>query len=95
MNKTVKIETKKLSAEEFLPIEATFDKPDFTKVYKESVNNFGCDGWSLKYTIGKIMSNLAVLVWFPSKHKNIPETTKLLKSCDKTYNIFPGEYRKC
>lgn len=95
MHKKEKTATKKLSAAEFKPIEDAFNKLDFTKVFIESGDNFGCDGWTLKCTIGKVISNISVLLWCPSSHQDIPETTKLLKACDMIFNLFPGEYRGC
>lgn len=89
MHKKVKPETKKVSTEEFSQIEAAFDKLDLTKIYKESGGNFGCDGWTLKCTIGQIMSNISVMLWCPSKHKEYPETTKLLRACDMIFSLFP------
>ena len=88
MHKNVKPETKKLSYTDFRPIEDAFNKLDFTKVFKESGDLAGFDGWTLQCTIGKIMSDISVLLWCPSKHKDTPETTKLLRACEKVFALF-------
>ena len=91
MNKNVKPETKKLSYTEFRPIKDAFNKLDFTKVFIESGDLSGCDGWTLQCTIGKTMSNISVLLWCPSKHKDTPETTKLLRACEKIFALVPNK----
>lgn len=95
MHKKDKPVTKKITDTEYQPIIEAFENIDFQKVFKESGDSFGCDGWCLKVTISKIMSGISVSLWCPSKNSAIPETTKLLKACDKIFDFFPEEYRKC
>ena len=62
-----------------------------TKVFKESSDLVGCDGWTLRCTISKCMSDISVMLWCPSKSREIPETTKLLKACDMVFKMFPND----
>ena len=91
LNLGEKPEIIKLSTADYKPIEAAFDKLDFTKIFKESSDLIGYDGWTLKCTIKKGMSKISILLWCPSKSKEIPETTKLVKACDKVIKLFSTE----
>ena len=89
MHKKVKPITKKLSHTEFRPIYDAFNALDFTKVYQESGDLVGCDGWTLRCTISNVMSEISVQVWCPSESPEVPETTKLLKACNMVIDLFP------
>lgn len=88
MHKKAKPVTKKITHTEYQPIVDAFENIDFQKVFKESGDSFGCDGWTLKVTISKIMSGISVSLWCPSKNSEIPETTKLLRTCEKVWALF-------
>ena len=91
MQKKVKTETKNLSHTEFRTIFDAFNALDFTKIYQESGDLVGCDGWTLRCTISNVMSEISVQVWCPSESPENPETNKLLQACDKVYNLFKTE----
>lgn len=89
MHKKVKPETKKLSYTEYRPIADAFDNIDFQKVFKESGDLVGYDGWTLKVTLSNVMSGITVSLWCPSESPETPETTKLLIACNKVCDLFP------
>ena len=91
MHKKVKPVTKNLSHTEFRPIYDAFNALDFTKVYQESGDLVGCDGWTLRCTISNVMSEISVQVWCPSESPEVPETTKLLQTCNKVFDLFESE----
>ena len=91
MHKKVKPETKKLSHTEFHSIFDSFNALDFTKIYQESGDLVGCDGWTLRCTISNVMTEISVQVWCPSENPEVPETTKLLQACNMVFDLFPRE----
>ena len=91
MHKKVKPVTKKLTHTEFRPIYDAFNALDFTKVYQESGDLVGCDGWTLRCTISNVMSEISVQVWCPSESPEAPATTKLLQACNMVFDLFPEE----
>lgn len=91
MHKKVKPETKILSYTEYRLIEDAFKNIDFQKVFNESGDLVGCDGWTLKVTLSNIMSGISVSLWCPSKDSSTPETTKLLVACEKVCSLFGNE----
>ena len=91
MHKKVKPVTKKLSHTDFCPILDAFNALDFTKVYQESGDLVGCDGWTLRCTISNVMSEISVQVWCPSESPEAPATTKLLQACNMVFDLFPKE----
>ena len=88
MHKKVKSEIKKLSHTDFRPIFDAFNDLDFTKAWKESGDIVGYDGWTLKCTISNVSSEISVQLWCPSESPENPETTKLLKACEKVFDLF-------
>lgn len=88
MHKKVKSEIKKLSHTDFRPIFDAFNDLDFTKAWKESGDIVGYDGWTLKCTISNVSSEISVQLWCPSEFPENPETTKLLKACEKVFDLF-------
>ena len=88
MHKKVKPETKKLSYTEYRPIEDAFKNIDFQKVFNESGDLVGCDGWTLKVTLSNIMSGISVSLWCPTESPETPETTKLLQACEMIFSLF-------
>ena len=91
MHKKVKPESKKLSHTEFRPIFDAFNVLDFTKVFQESGDLVGCDGWTLRCTISNVMSEISVQVWCPSESPEVPATTKLLQACNMVFDLFEIE----
>ena len=91
MHKKVKPESKKLSHTEFRPILDAFNELDFTKVFQESGDLVGCDGWTLRCTISNVMSEISVQVWCPSESPEVPATTKLLQACNMVFDLFELE----
>lgn len=88
MHKKVNSEIKKLSHTDFRPIFDAFNDLDFTKAWKESGDIVGFDGWTLKCTISNVSSKISVQLWCPSESPENPETTKLLKACEKVFDLF-------
>ena len=88
MHKKIKPDTKKLSYTEYRPIADAFENIDFQKVFKESGDLVGYDGWTLKVTLSNVMSGISVSLWCPSESPETPETTKLLQACDKVCSLF-------
>ena len=88
MHKKEKAETKKLTHTDFRPIFDAFNDLDFTKAWKESGDIVGYDGWTLKCTISNVSSEISVQLWCPSESPENPETTKLLKACEKVFDLF-------
>lgn len=88
MHKKAKSEIKKLSHTDFRPIFDAFNDLDFTKAWKESGDIVGYDGWTLKCTISNVSSEISVQLWCPSESPENPETTKLLKACEKVFDLF-------
>ena len=89
MNKNVKPESKTLSDTEYSSFLDSFKNIDFQKVFHESGALVGCDGWTLTVTSSNVMSGISVSLWCPSEDPEKPETTKLLKACNKVCNYFP------
>ena len=88
MHKKVKPEIKKLSHIDSRPIFDAFNDLDFTKAWKESGDIVGYDGWTLKCTISNVNSEISIQLWCPSESSENPETTKLIQSCEKVFNLF-------
>ena len=74
---------------EYKTIADTFENIDFKKILEESDVLMGYDGWILKCTISKGITDVSVSLWCPSKDPEKPETTKLLDACNKVCNLFP------
>ncbi len=88
MHKKVKPETKKLSHTDFRPIFDAFNDLDFTKVWKESGDLGGFDGWTLECTIYHVSTEISIRLWCPEKDQSKPETTKLIEVCEKVSSLF-------
>ena len=88
MHKKVKPETKKLSHTDFRPIFEAFNDLDFTKAWKEAGDAVGLDGWTLKCTISNVSTEISVKLWCPSDSAETQETAKLLKACNKVFDLF-------
>lgn len=91
MHKKVKPETKKLSHTEYKPINEAFENIDFQKVFNESGDLIGYDGWTLKVTLSNVMSGISVSLWCPSESPETPETSKLLQACEMICSLFNEE----
>lgn len=89
MNKNVKPENKTLSNTEYSSFLDSFKNIDFQKVFNESGELVGYDGWTLTVTFSNVMSGISVSLWCPSENPEKPETTKLLKVCNKICSLFP------
>ena len=91
MNNDEKSKTIELSPKEYQPIADAFDNINFYTVLEESDILMGYDGWVLKCTISKGMTNLTVSLWCPDEDSSKPETTKLIRACNKVFDLFENE----
>ena len=91
MNVDTKSKTIELSPKEYQPIAEAFENINFYTVLEESDILKGYDGWILKCTISKGMTELTISLWCPEEDASKPETTKLLKACDRIFDLFPRE----
>ena len=94
MNNDEESKTIELSPKEYQPIADAFDNINFYTVLEESNILMGYDGWVLKCTISKGMTNLTVSLWCPEEDSSKPETTKLLQACNMVFDLFPEEEDK-
>lgn len=88
-NKDVKPKTITMSLKEYAPINEIFNDVKFSKILEESDILRGYDGWVLKCTVSNGMTNILVSLWCPEEDPAKPETTKLLKACNKVCDLFP------
>ncbi len=89
MNKDEEQKTKNISLKKYTPINDVFENINFSKILEENDILIGYDGWILKCTVSNGMTEVTVSLWCPEKNPSKPETTKLLKACDKLFNLFP------
>lgn len=80
---------RELSLQDPQTISKSFENINFYKILEESDILMGDDGWILKCTVSNGMTEVTVSLWCPDKDPTKPETTKLLKACDKVCNLFP------
>lgn len=80
---------RELSLQDPQTISKSFENINFYKNLEESDILMGDDGWILKCTVSNGMTEVTVSLWCPDKDPTKPETTKLLKACDKVCNLFP------
>lgn len=80
---------RELSLQKPQTISKSFENINFYKILEESDILMGYDGWILKCTVSNGMTEVTVSLWCSDKDPTKPETTKLLKACDKVCNLFP------
>ena len=88
MNKDVEPKTITMSLKEYTPIQEFFENINFYKILKECDILNGYDGWILKCTVSNGMTKVSVSLWCPEEDSSKPETTKLLKACNKVCALF-------
>lgn len=86
-----KTATKKFSLTDSKKIFNAFAALDFSKIFKESGELIGCDGWTLRCTLRNGTNELAVELWCPCEDVSKPETTKLIKACELVESFFQKE----
>ena len=89
MNKDVKPKTITMLLKDYTPINNVFENINFSKILEESDILNGYDGWILKCTVSNGMTEVTVSLWCPEEDPSKPETTKLLKACNKVCDLFP------
>ena len=88
MNLDKEPHTRELSLQESQTISKSFENINFYKILEESDILMGYDGWILKCTVSNGMTEVTVSLWCPDEDPSKPETTKLLKACEKLFTIF-------
>ncbi len=83
--------TKKIPLTDSQKIFEAFAALDFSKIFQESGDLVGCDGWTLRCTLRNITNELEVEIWCPEEDESKPETTKLVKTCEKVEAFFQKE----
>lgn len=81
----------KISLKEFKSIGDVFENINFDTILKESDVLNGYDGWILECTISNGMTKASVSLWCPEVDPVKPETTKLLKACEKICALVGDE----
>ncbi len=89
MNSDKEPHTRELTLQESQNISKSFENINFYKILEESDILMGYDGWILKCTVSNGMTEVTVSLWCPDEDPSKPETTKLLKACDKVCDLFP------
>ena len=87
-NKKSKPVNKSISQTDAKKINEAFSALDFSKIFKETDDLLGCDGWTLTCTLEYRMNQVSVNVWCPNNSSTKPETSKLLQACKLFLNIF-------
>ena len=87
-NKKSKPVNKSISQTDAKKINEAFSALDFSKIFKETDDLLGCDGWTLTCTLEYRMNQVSVNVWCPNNSTTKPETTKLVKACELLESVF-------
>ncbi len=87
-NKKSKLLNKSISQTDAKKINDAFSALDFSKIFKETDDLLGCDGWTLTCTLEFRMNQVSVDVWCPNDSSKKPETTKLVKACELLESVF-------
>ena len=69
-------------------INDAFSALNFSKIFQETDNKLGKDGWTLTCTLEYRMNQVSVDIWCPEEGNSKPETSKLLQACKLFINIF-------
>lgn len=87
-NKKSKLLNKSISQTDAKKINEAFSALDFSKIFKETDDLLGCDGWTLTCTLEFRMNQVSVDIWCPNNSSKKPETTKLVKACELLESVF-------
>ena len=87
-NKKSKPVNKSISQTDAKKINEAFSALDFSKIFKETDDLLGCDGWTLTCTLEFRMNQVSVDVWCPNDSSSKPETAKLVKACELLESVF-------
>lgn len=87
-NKKSKPVNKTVSQTDANKINEAFSALDFSKIFKETDDLLGMDGWTLTCTLEFRMNQVSVDVWCPNDSSSKPETVKLVKACELLESVF-------
>lgn len=87
-NKKSKPVKKTISQTDIKKINEVFSALDFSKIFKETDDLLGMDGWTLTCTLEFRMNQVSVDVWCPNDSSSKPETAKLVKACELLESVF-------
>ena len=87
-NKKSKPVKKTISQTDIKKINEAFSALDFSKIFKETDDLLGMDGWTLTCTLEFRMNQVSVDVWCPNNCSSKPETAKLVKACELLESVF-------
>lgn len=87
-NKKSKPVKKTISQIDIKKINEAFSALDFSKIFKETDDLLGMDGWTLTCTLEFRMNQVSVDVWCPNDSSSKPETAKLVKACELLESVF-------
>ena len=87
-NKKSKPVKKTISQTDIKKINEAFSALDFSKIFKETDDLLGMDGWTLTCTLEFRMNQVSVDVWCPNDSSSKPETAKLVKACELLESVF-------
>ena len=87
-NKKGKYVRKNISLAVTKKINDAFSALDFSKIFKETDDLIGNDGWTITCTLEFRMNQVSIDVWCPKGGSSKPETTKLVKACELFESIF-------
>lgn len=90
-NKKSKPVRKTISQTDIKKINEAFSALDFSKIFKETDDLLGMDGWTLTCTLEFRMNQVSVDVWCPNDSSSKPETAKLVKACELLESVFEQE----
>lgn len=84
-------QTRELSLKESQSISGAFENFNFNKILEESYLRIGHNGWYLRCYVSKGVTTVCISLWSPVEDPSKPETTKLIKACNKIIDLFPKE----
>ncbi len=87
-NKKSKPVDKSISQTDAKKINEAFSALDFSKIFKETDDLLGMDGWTLTCTLEYRMNQISIDVWCPNNSSTKHETTKLVKACELLESFF-------
>ena len=87
-NKKLEPVRKLISQSDTKKINDAFSALDFSKIFLETDDILGKDGWTLTCTLEYRMNQVSVDIWCPKEEKSKPETSKLLQACKLFVTIF-------
>ena len=87
-NKKSKPVKKTISQTDIKKINEAFSALDFSRIFKETDDLLGMDGWTLSCKLEFRMNQVSVEVWCPNDSSSKPETAKLVKACELLESVF-------